>query len=380
MRFRDLINGLTRYPSRLLGDKLEDDVSVTGSGDTNLEAKTKNKVQRENQRLWNFSSKRTLTGTFAPQKPGRERRCDIFLFDERIFAELFGNLDLVDQICLALTCKILFTIYTGIVKDKAILPRQPTIYHLPLSFVNSDDKLRVKLLVQLENSRWAYCAECFLLKPRGMFALDALAALPLKRRCTRYDGVIKLCPCLHFTRRDRNNVRLLLRSSLTPLPTNYGCFRIHSDGWTHENHVCPFHSNNNKQLQIAVAIFISRTGSLILYVWYSLHMPFPPGGQSGLADPIFACPHLNLLDLVYTTGNTTDCRICTAAIRRGPESQNDIGTVTFTARYTLGYADESDDLLWRRHCYNPEGDTQYVAPSLHLHLNCHADYFEVCVS
>lgn len=368
MHFRDLIKGLTRYPCRLLGDKLEDGVSVTSSSDTTLEAKTKNNVQRENQRLWNFSSKRTLTGTF------------IFSFDESIFAELFGNLDLVDQVCLALTCKILFTIYMRIVKDKAILPQQPTIHYLPLSFINSDDKLRVKLLLQLENSRWAYCAECFLLKPRKMFAPDALAALPLKRRCTRYDGVIKPCPCLHFTRRDRNNVRLLLRSSLTHLPTNYGCFRIYSDGWTRENHVCPFHLNNNKQVRIAMAVFISSRGMLILYVWYSLHLSSFSRDQSRLVDPIFICPHLNLLDLVYTTGNSTECRICGTSVWRGPESQEDTGTVAFTARRNLGYADESDDPLWRIYYCKPEGNTQYVAPSLYLHLNCHADYFEVCVS
>lgn len=147
MRLRDLIKGLTRYPSRLLGDKLEDDVSVTSFGDANLEAKMKNNVQRENQRLWNFSSKRTLTGTFAPQKPGHERRCDIFSFDESIFAEIFGNLGLVDQVCFALTCKILFTTYTGIVKDNAILPPQPTI--LPLSFVNSDDSYELNSLCSL---------------------------------------------------------------------------------------------------------------------------------------------------------------------------------------------------------------------------------------
>lgn len=211
-----------------------------------------------------------------------------------------------------------------------------------------------------------------------MFTPDALAVLPLKRRCTRYDGVIKLCPCLHFTRRDRNNVRVVLRSSLTPPLT--GCFEIRSDGWRRGNHVCPCHSNDNKQVQIAVAKSISSMGRITLYVWYSLHLPVSSGSQSGLADPIFTRPHLNLLDLVYTTGNSTECRICCTAVRRGPEPQEDTGTVTFIARHPLGYADESDDRLWPLRCYSPEGDTQYVAPSLHLHLNCHADYFEVCVS
>ncbi|KAJ5794500.1 hypothetical protein N7457_001099 [Penicillium paradoxum] len=364
MGFRGLIKGLIRYPSRLFRDELEDDISVTTFGDADLEAETKNDSQRESQRLWNFSNTRTLTDTFAPEKPGRERVYDICSFDESIFAEIFESLDLVDQVCFALTCKFLFATYKGTVKDKAILPQQPTIHRLPLSFVNSDDKLRVRLLVRLENSQWAYCAECFLLKPRRMFAPDSLAVLPLKRRCESYNGVIKFCPCLYFTLRDRNNVRALLRSSLTPPPTNYGAFGFPSDEWRCKSHVCPYHSNDNEEVQIFVSIALRSMGMIGLYVWYFLRLPESSRDQARLADPILICPHLNLWDLVYAPGNSTECRICGAAVWRGSDSQGDTDAVTFTTRLSLGYVDESDDPLWLLYCCTPEDDTQYVAPSL----------------
>lgn len=213
-----------------------------------------------------------------------------------------------------------------------------------------------------------------------MFTPDALTVLPLKRRCKRYDGVIKLCPCLHFTCRDRNNVRALLRSSLTPPPTHYGCFGIHSDGWRRDDHICPFHSKNNDELQISVELSVCSNGFLDLNVWYSLHLPVSSGDRSRVADPLFTCPHLNLWDLVYATGDLTICKRCDSTVWRESESKEDTGAVTFAAHQSPGYIDLSDDGLWRDHCYDPEGNTEYVAPSFHLHLTCHADYLQVCIS
>lgn len=117
---------------------------------------------------------------------------------------------------MALSCKRFLSCYKVVAKDSSMLPPQPTENHLPLSYVNSQDKLRVRLLVRLENLQWAYCAECLSLKSRKLFTPDALNASALERHCSRYDGVIQLCPCLHLTSRDRNNVRLLLRSPVTP--------------------------------------------------------------------------------------------------------------------------------------------------------------------
>lgn len=222
MGLREIMKDLARYPSRLLGEIIGDDLSVTSTGYEKLEIKESNEAQRKDQRIWNSTGKGTLSGIFPPQKRGRERKCHICSFDEGILAKIIANLGLVDQICFALTCKILIAKYRRIIKNSATNPRQPSMCYLPLSFVNSDDQLRVKLLTKLENSRWAYCAKCFVLKLRRMFEPDAMVALPLQRNCTRHHRVIELCPCLHFTCRDRENVRIFsgrpsrsLRSEVT---------------------------------------------------------------------------------------------------------------------------------------------------------------------
>lgn len=404
MGFRDMIKDLIQYPSRLLGDNIEDGISMANSGYAKLETKKSNDVQRKDQRVWNSTGTRTIFGIFPPQKAECERKGHICVFDESILGKIFANLGLVDQICFALTCKSLIATYKKMIKNSATNPRQPSMCYLPLSFVNSDDQLRIKLLAQLENSRWVYCAKCFLLKPRRMFKPDAPVALPLKKYCTYHHGVIKLCPCLHFTRRDRENVRILLRSSitfpqyedycigvltssLTPPPTNYGCFGLNSNGWICENHTCSSHSSNSKTIEISVTIAASAIGDFDLYVWYSLNTPVSFSDEIGLADPIFACPHMNLLDLIHATGNWTCCLICFAVVWRGPESQEDTGRVTFTTRHDLGHIDLSKPCILSLSSSSSNDDTsiEYVTLKSGIYtyvyvLKFYANFYEMCIS
>ena len=373
MRVGDLIEGLTQY--------LGLTAVTTSLGEANVELKTKSDAQRENQKVREFSTGRFAlpVDNYAPQNPGREFGFDIGTksdaqrenqkvressagrfalpvdnyaplnpghefgfdigsFEDTILIKILNNLDLVDQLCFALTCKVLLTKYKRVIKKdqlqvKVSPPPTMCTHYLPLSFINSDNKLRIRLLVRLESSRWAYCAECFLLRPRGRFTPDALKALPLKRRCLRYDGAIQLCPCLHFTRRDRNNTRVILESSqtLVPHPANYGNFGILSATWKCEGHICPFYSNNGREVQISVALCNESIGRLSLYVWHTLYLTntveVSSGDRSRLDGPIFACPHLDLLDLVYATKNSTMCRLCNAIVQKGPESREDTGIV-----------------------------------------------------
>lgn len=55
----------------------------------------------------------------------------------------------------------------------------------------------------------------------------------------------------------------------------------------------------------------------------------------------------------------TECRRCFSSVSRGPELPGDGGLVTFVARRRLRWADESDGLFWKWHCYEPEGKYQY---------------------
>lgn len=304
LRFRAFLTGLTQTSSHFSGEKLEDDLSVTSPrfdeelNGTNPKAKLKKDVRREPQNLWNMA----LIRFIMSRKQESKRRSATCFLDERFLGQIFQYLPLIDQVCFALTCKRLLIRYKEIARDGSLLPPQPTAYHLPFSYVNSDDKLRIQLLVRHEDSRWTYYAECFLLKLREIFTPNELATLPLKRRCMRYDGAIRLCPCIHLTDRDRNNARILLWSTLTPSPSYYGCLGLEQDRWLLESHICPFHSNKNQEVRISMAISISDKGRMHLNAWYTLKLPISSGDSSGVTKPILACPHLNLFDLIHATG------------------------------------------------------------------------------
>lgn len=212
-----------------------------------------------------------------------------------------------------------------------------------------------------------------------MFKPNELEILPLKRRCTRYDAVIRLCPCIHLTSQDRSHARILRWSTLTPPPSHYGCFGLEQDGWLLESHICPFHSNKNQEARIAMEMSISDEGRINFNVWYTLNFPVSSGDPSGVVKPLLACPHLNLFDLVHTTGDMSECRRCFSYVFRGPESPDGSGLVTFTARRRLGWADESDYLFWKWHCYVTEGKYQYDFRVLALVSTCLLTVFS-CLS
>lgn len=99
---------------------------------------------------------------------------------------------------------------------------------------------------------------------------------------------------------------------------------------------------------------------MCLFVLYTLHLPISLGAQSRLTKRILACPHTDLLDLVYTKGNRTDCRTCPAEIWRESDFQEETGDVIFLVRHHLGYIDQPVNPFWPAQCYNPEDDNQFV--------------------
>ena len=64
----------------------------------------------------------------------------------------------------------------------------------------------MKLLIQLEDSRWACCARCQKLHPRGEFYEMSLVDDPTTWMCTWWAGLIDICPCLTLTLRSRKQI------------------------------------------------------------------------------------------------------------------------------------------------------------------------------
>lgn len=274
----------------------------------------------------------------------------IYSLEDGLLASVYQYLTLVDQVCLALSCKKAFSQYRVFAKDNSILPPQPTDYCLPLSFVTSGNKLRKELLIRLENSRWAYCAECLLLKPRKLFTPDELKAPSLERCCKRYDGIIELCSCFNFTRRDRKNFFDLLQSPITTPGVRYGRFGFQRDGDRIDGHLCPFHSNSGREVEVYTKISISKWRSLVLDVWYLMRLSSSDPFLA--AVPLFACPHLDLIPLVHTAGDYTRCYRCFAGVWREPKSVNRADSVTFHVFRPLGI-NKSHYFFWHDACRDP---------------------------
>ena len=202
--FRDLIEGVTRYSSRILRDKFEDDISVVSSKYANQKAKAKIDFQKGNERLWNSSTKRALPGTFV-QKRRRKHRGGISLLDEDTLSKIFQNLGLVNQVCLLLPAKLFwchtreFSKING--SNAPEVPQQATIYHLPLSFVNSPVIISYELNslcgLRIYSGHIAPNVFCLSLE-RCLYQMNSWSC-PSKKRCRQYDGIITLENCAHIS-------------------------------------------------------------------------------------------------------------------------------------------------------------------------------------
>lgn len=64
----------------------------------------------------------------------------------------------------------------------------------------------MELMVQLENSQWACCAKFQKLHLQGEFYELSLAEDPTTRICTRWTGLLDICPCFTLTLRSRKQI------------------------------------------------------------------------------------------------------------------------------------------------------------------------------
>jgi hypothetical protein len=117
-------------------------------------AKIKRSVRRRRRIARNMCSTLPVIGPLLLRITGNER-ITILSLEDSLLARINQYLPLVGQVCLALTCKSIFSRYQPSAKHRSSLPPKSTKLHLPLSYVRSNHKTRVKLLTRLDNSRWA---------------------------------------------------------------------------------------------------------------------------------------------------------------------------------------------------------------------------------
>lgn len=136
-----------------------------------------------------------------------------------IVLEISRQLSVPDQVCFSLSCKYLYEAFRYLLGTKPV-----QISHIcppesrPVLCINTniEQRPRVQLLRQLEDSRWKFCDECWLLHPRVKRKAHRLTlrdkfrgfiVFPspklLENTDFQHSGMIEICPCLTITFSDK---------------------------------------------------------------------------------------------------------------------------------------------------------------------------------
>lgn len=131
--------------------------------------------------------------------PKEQSECTTILnLPIELLLQIISYLPLSSQALLALSSRSLYQQLGWVLQDDALRfplwPPKREVYY------NRDRRERKGFLLQLEDIRWAYCADCRKLHPRGDFSEHGLMRnAPDKRSCNwRWAGLVNICPCLTF--------------------------------------------------------------------------------------------------------------------------------------------------------------------------------------
>lgn len=257
------------------------------------------------------------------QLPTEERSFfPILSLDDSLLSKIRHHLSPIDQVCLGLSCKKL---YAG--SDEARRHEEfkfPRLLHLriPILCVNSKDVPRNQLLLRLENDNWKYCSKCLKLHPRTEFGALSLMIQPLNRSCGYNAGIVDICPCYSWTLRDGEKIFNPPGSTMSDMIK--GCVEARTAGqqsmattrsvgqgskW---DHTCSFSISPGCDVRISTTIS-PRMSGLDLSTKYTI--PLPPSNDV-ILEPLFACPHTNLLSITIPEGREFKCETCLCTIRR----------------------------------------------------------------
>lgn len=220
----------------------------------------------------------------------------ILCLDGRTLQKLYQYLPLVDQVCLSLSCKEMFSLFGTTAKHKELEFPRLLLIRNPILCVNSQDVLRNQLLLRLENRRWAYCGKCLKLHPRKEFPRHLLRQPALERSCAQYAGIVDLCPCISLTLRDRDQLVKILKSPTKP--QKFKCGEVEYDfidkGKPGLRHCCKYKSTASLSysVQVDLLLFLTTTDQLCSLAEHTMSLPARKGYLR--AEPSFACPHQNL--------------------------------------------------------------------------------------
>ena len=299
-------------------------------------------IQQKIDTHWQALRRRLRLGRSTPNEPNR-----LDLATELVLL-IYSFLPVPEQVCLAMSCKTFYGFFKSALKHEDLkVPRLLATYDYKVCFQNPLAP-RNRLLLQLENARWAYCAGCLMLHPRSIFCDSTLAIASIDRRCHEFAQVVDVCPCRTLTCNGREQlIKELMelssrRRSIAGKKAAPPCHKVFiDDRWepclTHE---CSL-DRSEATIKIKTIFTISQDNNLILGTDYGVHIK-----DVAPSSPMLICPHWNIVGWSHPNWQEGACKYC----ETHAEILFDSGELYFVFRTTrnLGKCRPQPDIDWRK--------------------------------
>lgn len=184
---------------------IDTDKSYTNSNMSKQFVKFKQFLQRKLDPSFSNSTPISAPRIDAGSQKDESVISPIFNLPTDLLLELRGQLPLVSQACLALTCKTFLDLFgSALIAPEFRFPR--IVFDKKNRIMWKPDAsmaIRGQLLRLLENESRRYCNACLKLHPPSEFRPDDLQVDGKLRRCKlcHDGGIVDLCPCIGMTPR-----------------------------------------------------------------------------------------------------------------------------------------------------------------------------------
>lgn len=252
-----------------------------------------------------------------------------------ILVLVIGDLPLVSQACLALTCKSLYRLLHSVLDDKQLAWPRYLANPLPShhrTFGSEPELPRTDLLLKMEDSHWLYCAGCLKLHPNDHFLSKPMSST--SRHCKWFSGVVDLCACLALTYLDAVKLADWIQTG-DPSEYLHQSIRQQFQLRVVDNRRCLVHDcsvtgHPDAFIALKTMVTVDAENCLIVTTRYNLHWSTPHelnDSKCGIdlrrgykmprdTETVFLCPHIHAFAWIYGcfascyTHAKDECRSC----------------------------------------------------------------------
>lgn len=244
-----------------------------------------------------------------PWSPFLELPLDILLV-------IIPYLQLVDQACLALTCKPLYRLLRSVHGDEQLAWPRYLASPLPAcEFGSQSHVLRNDLLLKLEDTHWRFCRRCLKLHPKNHFTYADTWRPSLNRYCIIDVGVVDLCACLALTY--ANGIRLVdwIQTGVASHDLHRNIYREFQLRVLKNTrfliHRCSVTSEPDAFVALTTTVALGSDNCLVVTTRHNVYWSTPHHHPGDFSDnraiyraphnieSIFACPHMHALAWLY---------------------------------------------------------------------------------